>query len=87
MVDLGPGIGSVPNGGTIDADLTEEQVAAFENHPLVTVEEKPEAEPETLEDKTVEELKEELREQDLPVSGNKDELIERLEEASEGGET
>lgn len=31
-----------------------------------------------LEDMTIEELKELLRENDLPVGGNKDELIERL---------
>jgi molybdopterin converting factor small subunit len=35
------------------------------------------------EDRTVEELKDELRERDLPVSGTKDELIDRLAEADE----
>jgi hypothetical protein len=34
-----------------------------------------------LEDWTVDELKDELRERDLPVSGNKDELVKRLKEA------
>jgi SAP domain len=34
-----------------------------------------------LEELTVEELKDELRERDLPVSGTKDELIERLQQA------
>lgn len=41
----------------------------------------PEADAEgSLEDKTVDELKDLLRERDLPVSGNKDELVARLSE-------
>ena len=35
---------------------------------------------EDVEDMTVEELKEELKARDLPVSGNKDELIKRLQQ-------
>lgn len=49
-----------------------------------------EPEPEqSYEANTVEELREELRARDLPVSGHKDELVARLEEddAQEGGET
>lgn len=36
------------------------------------------------EDMDVDELKAELKSRDLPVSGNKPELIERLEKADEG---
>jgi hypothetical protein len=39
----------------------------------------------SYEDKTRDELRNELKQRDLPVSGNKDELIERLEEADDGG--
>jgi hypothetical protein len=45
LVDLGPGLGSVENGGTLDADLTEEQVESFKDHPHVTLEEVPDEEP------------------------------------------
>lgn len=41
-------------------------------------EDAPDADAEGYEAKTVEELKDELRARDLPVSGSKDELIERL---------
>lgn len=37
-----------------------------------------------VEDMTVEELKDELKERDLPHSGNKDELQQRVIEAREG---
>lgn len=41
---------------------------------------------EEREDRTVAELKEELADRDLPTSGTKAELIERLEEADESPE-
>jgi hypothetical protein len=41
---------------------------------------------ESYEANTVEELREELRARDLPVSGHKDELVARLEEDDAGGE-
>lgn len=37
-----------------------------------------------LADRTVAELRDELRARDLPVSGTKDELVDRLEDADEG---
>jgi hypothetical protein len=40
----------------------------------------------SYEDKTVNELRDELRDRDLPVSGNKAELVERLEEADQEAE-
>lgn len=49
----------------------------------------PDAEEQSYEANTVEELRDELRARNLPVSGHKDELIARLEEddaAQEGGE-
>lgn len=41
----------------------------------------PSADGDDYSDMTVDELQDELRERDLPVSGNKDELIQRLQEA------
>lgn len=40
----------------------------------------------SYEDQTRDELRDELKERDLPVSGTKEELIERLEEADQEGE-
>lgn len=47
------------------------------------VKESDEPEEVAVEDLNVEQLKEELRKRDLPVGGNKDELVERLNEALE----
>lgn len=66
-------VADTPIPGSVEpgAPLPEFEVAG--NEPLAR---------EHLEGMTVEKLQEELRKRDLPVSGNKDDLIERLEQGS-----
>lgn len=57
-------------------------VTPWENEGVVEADE--EVEESSWEDYTVEQLREELEARGLPKSGNKDELIARLEESDEG---
>lgn len=64
--------------------LTERQIRAVRGNPWLWIEgEDYVTEPLALETFSVKELQEQLRSVGLPVSGNKDELISRLEQATE----